>query len=89
MGHEWTAKSFKSGNSVALRMPAALGIKPGEEWEIVKRGGDFIIRAKDQPKRKFNVAKVCGSATNLNLIDPDDRFFEERELYYPSSDKPA
>lgn len=80
MGKEYTAKSFKSGNSVAIRMPAALGIEPDREWTVVEENGDFVLRAKDKPKRKFNIDKVWGSATSLRPIDPDDRWFEERPL---------
>ena len=31
MAREWKAKTFKSGNSVALRLPKALGFLEGEE----------------------------------------------------------
>ena len=31
MGNEYRAKVFKSGNSVALRLPKALGLKDGDE----------------------------------------------------------
>ena len=34
----------------------------------------------DRPKRKFNIAKVAGSATGLKYIQPEDRIFEERPL---------
>lgn len=37
----------------------------------------------DAPKRKFNIDKVCGSATNLKPIDPDDRWFAERSQQWP------
>ena len=78
MGTEYTAKSFKSGNSVAIRMPAALGIKPEREWIVSERDGDLVIRAVDAPKRKFNAAKVAGSAKNLRYIEPESRLFQPR-----------
>jgi antitoxin VapB len=80
MGKEYVAKSFKSGNSVAIRMPAALGVEPDREWTVVEEDGKLVITAKDRPKRKFNIEKVWGSATNLKPIDSDDRWFEERPL---------
>lgn len=80
MGTEYTAKSFKSGNSVAIRIPAALGVEPDREWTVVEKDGDLVLHLKDKPKRKFNIDKVWGSATNLKSIDPDDRWFEERPL---------
>lgn len=35
MTRELVARSFKSGNSVALRLPKGLGIGPGEDLVIV------------------------------------------------------
>ena len=32
MAREWRTKTFKSGNSVAFRLPKALGIEAGEEF---------------------------------------------------------
>ncbi|MBW8754277.1 MAG: hypothetical protein JF595_09000, partial [Sphingomonadales bacterium] len=52
MGKEYTAKSFKSGNSVAIRMPAGLGVEPEREWTVVEENGDLVLRPKDKPKRK-------------------------------------
>jgi len=90
MGKEYTAKSFKSGNSVAIRMPAALGVEPDLEWIVFEEDGNLVIKRKDRPKRKFDIDKVWGSATNLNPIDPDDRWFEERTLDWGSpSDEAA
>jgi antitoxin VapB len=80
MAREWTAKSFKSGNSVALRVPAGVGIAPGEAWHLVEDGDGYRLKKADAPKRKFNIDKVWGSARNLKLLDPDDRWFEERPL---------
>ncbi len=88
MGQEYTAKSFKSGNSVAIRVPAGLGIAPDREWAAEWVDGELRLRAKDQPKRKFNVAKVWGSARGLDIpyIKDEDRIFEERPLLW---DDPA
>ncbi len=78
MSREYKAKSFKSGNSVAIRMPAALGVEPEREWTIVEQDGDLVLRAADKPKRKFNVAKVAGSAKGLRYVEPASRLFEPR-----------
>ena len=84
MGKEYPAKSFKSGNSVAIRMPAALGIEPDREWTVVEEDGKFIIEAKEKPKRKFNIEKVrgCAIGSGLRLIKDEDRVFEERPLIW-------
>jgi antitoxin VapB len=84
MSKEYPAKSFRSGNSVAIRMPAALGIEPDQEWTVVKEDGRLIIEAKDKPKRKFNIEKVrgCAIGTGLRYIKPEERLFEERPLLW-------
>jgi len=76
MGQEYTAKSFKSGNSVAIRMPAPLGIAPDREWTVTEHDGELVIRAKEPPKRKLDVDKFWGKAKRLKL--PANREFEER-----------
>lgn len=83
MGKQWPTRSFKSGNSVAIRVPAALGVEPGKDWVVEKRDDEFVLRPKDAPKRKFNVAKVAGSAAGLNYIKDEDRILEERPLRWP------
>lgn len=86
---EYRAKVFKSGNSVALRLPKALGMVEGNEMRIVQEERSaFRVEPIEAPKRKFNIAKVWGSATNLGPIDPDDRWFEERPLARPDTPEP-
>ncbi|MGH6785880.1 MAG: AbrB/MazE/SpoVT family DNA-binding domain-containing protein [Novosphingobium sp.] len=84
MGKEYPAKSFKSGNSVAIRMPAALGIEADREWTVEQRDGDLVLHAKDRPKRRFDIDKVWGCAigSGLQLIKEEDRVFEERPLLW-------
>ena len=52
MARELIARSFKSGNSVALRLPKALGIEPGEDMVIVPltNGGLSIWKKSDTRK---------------------------------------
>jgi antitoxin VapB len=80
MTKEYKAKVFKSGNSLALRLPKALGLKEGSTMVLREERRGFSIEPEEAPKRKFNIDKVWGSATNLKPIDPDDRWFEERPL---------
>lgn len=80
MGREWPTRSFKSGNSVALRIPAGVGMEPNKEWILEEREGNLIVRAADQPKRKFNIDKVrgCAKGSGLRFIEPHERVFEPR-----------
>lgn len=75
------SKVFKSGNSLALRVPAGTKLVAGMEMELVVEDGQFLsYEPVEQPKRKFNIAKVAGSATDLNRIKPEDRVFDHRQL---------
>lgn len=76
MGKEYTAKSFKSGNSVAIRVPAALGIEPDREWAVEWVDGNLVLRAKAAAKRKLDVSKFWGKAKGLKV--PERRDFDER-----------
>lgn len=81
-------KVFKSGNSLALRLPKALGLEAGMELDIeVLPNGAMELRRTEPVKRKFDIDKVAGSATSLRLIDPDDRWFEERTLDWGDTSK--
>lgn len=78
--NEITTKAFKSGNSVALRLPKRLGILPGTEMRIREEDGRYIVEPVDRPKRKFDVDAIWGTAPWLKPLKPEDRLFEEREL---------
>jgi antitoxin VapB len=87
----YRAKVFKSGNSLALRLPAGLGLSGGMEMDLrVEDGQHFSFGPAERPKRKFNIAKVWGSATGLELIKPEDRLFAGRPLLWnePDSEGP-
>lgn len=71
------SSSFKSGNSVALRLPKALGVKPGEEFEIVRRGEKIELHpVVDIAKEKAELSELCrilrelGPRKNPVLRDP-------------------
>ncbi len=77
-------KVFQSGNSLAVRIPVGTKLEAGMEMELTVEDGVFLsLEPVERPKRKFNIAKVAGSATNLRLIDDDARLFEERSLDWP------
>ncbi|MDO6413902.1 AbrB family transcriptional regulator [Sphingomonas sp. BIUV-7] len=45
MSDEYRAKVFKSGNSVAIRIPKSWGFQPGEELDIIAReDGSYEVR---------------------------------------------
>ncbi|HEX8668259.1 MAG TPA: hypothetical protein VF727_07805 [Allosphingosinicella sp.] len=87
---KFRARVFKSGNSLALRLPAGLGLTPGMEMDLrVEDGEHFSFEPVERPKRKFNVAKVWGSATGLKLIEGQDRIFAGRPLLWDDRHEPG
>ena len=80
MDTEYKAKSFKSGNSVAIRLPAALGIKPELEWVVTVKDGELIIRAADTPRRKIDIDKIrgCLKGSGLRYLTAEERIIHPR-----------
>jgi antitoxin VapB len=84
----YRAKVFKSGNSLAVRIPAGTKLVPGMEMELTVEDGEFLtLEPVARPKRKFNIAKVAGSARDLQFIRDEDRLFEERPLLWDEPDR--
>ena len=80
---EFRTKVFQSGNSIAVRIPAGTRLEAGMEMDLTIEDGQFLsYDPVDAPKRKFNVAKVAGSAKGLKYTPREDRSFEPR----PSSE---
>lgn len=74
-------KVFKSGNSLAVRIPSGTKLVAGMEMDLLVEDGQFLAyEPVEQPKRMFNIEKVAGSATSLKPIRREDRVFEERPL---------
>ncbi|MDB5704587.1 MAG: AbrB/MazE/SpoVT family DNA-binding protein [Sphingomonas bacterium] len=68
---EYRAKIFKSGNSLALRLPKALGLKEGAEMRVRDDGGKFTFEPADV-KRKIDVSKFWGKAPGLAVPPRED-----------------
>jgi len=70
-------KVFKSGNSLALRLPKALGLEEGIEMELSNLSdGSYLIRRMDLPRRKIDISGFAGKAPGIRLAPRED--FEER-----------
>jgi antitoxin VapB len=84
MGKEYTAKVFKSGNSLALRLPKALGLEEGSEMVLREMPMGYAFEPVVTPKRKFNIEKVrgCAIGSGLQFIKDEDRMFEPRSLFW-------
>ena len=78
MGNEYKAKVFKSGNSVALRLPKALGIVEGTEMVVREEAGKFAFEPIEQPKRRIDLTGIWGCAPGLRHLTAEEKEFEDR-----------
>lgn len=76
MGKQFRARTFKSGNSVALRLPAGLGVEPGREMLVDGDAEEFAVKQVPEPKRRIDLTGIWGAAPGLTLPPRED--FEER-----------
>lgn len=74
------SRTFKSGNSVALRLPKSLGIEAGVEMTVREEKGRFIVEPVAAEPRRIDLTGIYGSIPGLKLLTSEDREFEEREL---------
>lgn len=80
MTKEVRSKTFKSGNSVALRLPKVLGIKEGVEMKVREEQGRYVVEPVEMPKKKIDLRFLEGRTAGLKPLRPEDRAIEEREL---------
>lgn len=70
---EYRGTTFKSGNSVALRLPKGMGIPEGTEVRMVKEASmSFRIEPVEAPKRKLDVSGFWGKASWLDVPPRED-----------------
>ena len=80
MSKEYRAKVFKSGNSLALRLPKALGLKEGAEMLVHEEQGSFRFEPVKKEPRYIDLTGIAGSMPWLKPLKPEDRIMEPREL---------
>lgn len=76
MTKEYRAKVFKSGNSVALRLPKALGIKEGQEMIVREDRGKFAVEPVSSERKKIDLTGIYGSCPGLKPLTPEERLFD-------------
>ena len=74
-----TTKTFKSGNSVAVRLPKALGVAAGTEMRVREEQGRYVLEPVQKPDR-IDLTGIYGSCPGLKPLQPEDRIMEPREL---------
>lgn len=80
--------AFKSGNSVAIRLPKGFGIKPGEPVELVRKGLNFEIRVGTDPEyERAQIAKLIARLNELGPVDGAELAREDGRIEFP--DRPG
>ncbi len=75
-------RTFKSGNSVAIRLPKALAIGPDERMLIEQHGSTLIIRrAHDPAVEKRKVAAMLAALAKIGA--PDDGIQDRPDFEAP------
>jgi antitoxin VapB len=78
MAKEYRAKVFKSGNSLALRLPKALGIADGVEMVVREERGGFVFEPVKAPAKTIDLTGIYGSCPGLKPVER--LVMEPREL---------
>lgn len=74
---EYVGKTFKSGNSVALRLPKGLGVPEGTEVRLVKEGRmSFRVEPVEAPRKTIDISGFAGKLPGFKPAPRED--FEER-----------
>lgn len=70
-------KTFKSGNSVAVRLPKSLGVEPGVEMTVREERGRYIVEPVTPEPKKIDLTGIAGSMPWLKPLTSEEREFEE------------
>lgn len=88
MGNEYRAKVFKSGNSVALRLPKALGFAAGQEVCVREEAGKFSFEPVDGDGR-IDLGGIWGSCPDLKPLTSDQRELERSPRVWDDPEWPG
>jgi antitoxin VapB len=76
-------KTFKSGNSVAVRLPKSLGVEAGVEMTVREERGRYIVEPAERAPQRIDLTGIYGSGAGLRPLTDEEREIE------PSIDTPA
>jgi antitoxin VapB len=63
-----TTKTFKSGNSIAVRLPKALGIGAGVEMRVREDQGKYVLEPVAPPPKRIDLTSIAGSVPGLKPV---------------------
>jgi antitoxin VapB len=61
-----TTKAFKSGNSIAVRLPAAFGVKEGTEMRVREEQGRYVVEpVENESTPRLRLRDVIGRSPGM------------------------
>lgn len=72
-----TTRTFKSGNSVAVRLPKSLGIEAGTEMRVREERGRYVLEPVKKSGKTIDLTGIAGSIPWLKPLTREEREFEE------------
>jgi antitoxin VapB len=63
-----TTRTFKSGNSIAVRLPKALGIAAGTEMRVREDHGKYVLEPVEQAPKRIDLTGIYGSVPGLKSV---------------------
>jgi antitoxin VapB len=70
-------RTFRSGNSVALRLPKALGVPAGVEMTVREEQGRYIVEPVETKPKKIDLTGIAGSMPWLKPLTREEREFDD------------
>lgn len=89
MTKEYRARTFKSGNSVALRLPKGLGVREGEEMIVREDHGKFAFEPVSVTPKKIDLTGIAGAIPGLKPLTREEREFEDSPRVWDDPDWPG
>lgn len=69
----YRARTFKSGNSVALRLPKGLGIEEGREMVVREEQGRYVVEPVAPARQTINLEGIAGSLADLKRLPAEEK----------------
>ena len=82
-----TTKTFKSGNSVAVRLPKALGVEAGTEMRVREEQGNYVLEPVGKEPPKIDLTGIAGTMPWLKPLPRDD--FDDSPRAWHLLEKPG
>jgi antitoxin VapB len=81
-----TTRTFKSGNSVAVRLPKALGIEAGTEMRVCEERGRYVLEPVEQEPERIDLTGIAGTMPWLKPLPRED--FDDSRRDWQLLEKP-